>query len=215
MFIISSESSTTTTTMNIPDTIISKNKHQIKVLFARLGEHLKRKSQENSMVGSSTESAPGGEREEAENGSSPLKNTTTTTTSIDDNEVQPSPPYSLPFITFDDDCDEEEKRARAKRVEVIMKLSAEAKAKANIRPLTWARPTFNYPSSTSNSSISSDASHAAMPGKRKNREEGFTSDTFCYPRQPTKEEVQALVDFANTWFPKSKRRNTESGGDDN
>ena len=219
--------------MSTPDTIIGKNnsKQKIKVLFARLGEHLQQQTRENNIMArsSSTKSTTGEELKEAEDSASLLKNTTTSCAqssytdkktsmpTVLDDEVQSSPPISLPFITFDDGCDEAEKLARAKRVEVIMKLSAEAKAKANIRPLTWARPTFNYPSSTSNSSTASGASQAATLGKRKNRQEGFdgvTSDSFCFPRQPTEEEVQALVDFADTWFPKSKRRNTESGGDD-
>ena len=146
----------------------------------------------------------------------------------------------------DDDCDEAEKLARAKRIEVIMKLSAEAKAKeaerrrvANIRPLSWNKPTFDYPSfstSTSNSSTT-DAAAASDPnpneapqasstlGKRKARQEESsrrsyptfpTSRSYPIPRQATEEEIQALVDFADTWFPPnpSKRRSTEKGGDD-
>jgi len=129
-----------------------------------------------------------------------------------------------------------------------MELSAEAKAKeaerrrvANIRPLSWNTPTFDYPSfstSTSNSSTtdaaaSSDPNPNEAPqasstlGKRKARQEQEessrrsyptfpTSRSYPIPRQATEEEIQALVDFADTWFPPSpsKRRSTKKGGDD-
>eukprot|EP00986_Skeletonema_menzelii_P011367 scaffold5829_cov128-Skeletonema_menzelii.AAC.1 len=156
-------------------------------------------------------------------------------------EVQSSPspppisvPLPLPFITFkEDDCDEAEKLARAKRIEVIMKLSAEAKAKeaekkrvANIKPLSWDKPRFDYPSSTSSLSIaaaatattttSSEAAQASTPGKRKSRQEelprSYPYSYFTTARTPTEEELQSLVDFADTCFP--KRRKIDKSGDD-
>ncbi len=152
-----------------------------------------------------------------------------------DKEAQSSPPapYSppaaiLPYMSYkDNDCDEAEKIARVKRIEVILKLSAEAKAKeaekkrvANIKPLTWDKPTFDYPSSTSNSSTTaaaaadSKASEESTSGRRKSREEEMPpSNPYFGGRTPTEEELQSLLDFANTWFPK-RRRTVEKSGDD-
>lgn len=69
---------------------------------------------------------------------------------------KPSFPFAIQGYD-NDDCNEAEKLARAKRIEVIMKLSAKAVVKeaerkraANIQPLSWAKPTFEYPSLTSN-----------------------------------------------------------------
>lgn len=149
-----------------------------------------------------------------------------------DQEAQSSPPapYSppaaiLPYMSYkDNDCDEAEKIARVKRIEVILKLSAEAKAKeaekkrvANIKPLTWDKPTFDYPSSTSNSSTTtaaaaadSKASQESTSGKRKP-----SSNPYFGPgRAPTEEEIQSLVDFANSWFPKRRRITDDKSGDD-
>ena len=146
-----------------------------------------------------------------------------------DKEAQSSPPpYSPPAEIMayvqDDDCDEAEKIARAKRIEVILKLSAEAKAKeaekkrvANIKPLAWDKPTFNYPSSTSDSSTTtaaaaadSKASQESTSGKRKP-----SSNPYFGPgRAPTEEEIQSLVDFANSWFPKRRRITDDKNGDD-
>ncbi len=91
--------------------------------------------------------------------------------------------------------------------------------------LSWAEPTFHYPSSSSlNSSTTTAASEVprpATPGKkRKERQDEttnypFTSNRFNYPRQPTEEELQALLDFTDTWFPSSKRKCTDMDGDDN
>mmetsp|Transcript_25805 Transcript_25805/g.43832 ORF Transcript_25805/g.43832 Transcript_25805/m.43832 type:complete len:247 (-) Transcript_25805:91-831(-) len=239
------------------------NNQQIKFLFARLREQheqqQRRERRDKLLMAESTTTADL-ESEADEDSASPIKNTTKSCaqssftdekpseTKALDNEVQPSPSQiSLPFITFkeEDDCDEAEKLARAKRIEVIMKLSAEAKAKeaerrrvANIRPLSWKKPTFDYPSfSTSNSSTTAAAASDPNPneapqasstlGKRKARQEQEessrrsyptfpTSRSYPIPRQATEEEIQALVDFADTWFPPnpSKRRSTEKGGDD-
>ena len=239
------------------------NNQQIKFLFARLREqHEQQQRERREKLMAESKTTADLESEADKDSTSPIKSTIKTCQSSCtdekpsepkalEKEVQPSPSQiSLPFITFkeDDDCDEAEKLARAKRIEVIMKLSAEAKAKeaerrrvANIRPLSWNKPTFDYPSfstSTSNSSTT-DAAAASDPnpneapqasstlGKRKARQEQEessrrsyptfpTSRSYPIPRQATEEEIQALVDFADTWFPPSpsKRRSTKKGGDD-
>ena len=155
-----------------------------------------------------------------------------------DKEAQSSPPpYSPPaeILSYvqDDDCDEAEKIARAKRIEVILKLSAEAKAKeaekkrvANIKPLAWDKPTFDYPSTTSDSGTAaaaaaatavSKASQESTSAKRKSRQEEMPpSNPYFGPgRAPTEEEIQSLVDFTNTWFPKRRRITDDKSGDDN
>jgi len=244
--------------INMMDT--GNNNQQLKFLFARLREQLEqqqRRERREKLMAESTTTNTTDESEADEDSASPIKNTTKSCaqssftdekpseTKALDNEVQSSPPQiSLPFITFkeEDGCDEAEKLARAKRIEVIMKLSAEAKAKeaerrrvANIRPLSWKKPTFDYPSfSTSNSSTTaaaaaSDPNPNEAPqasstlGKRKARQEESsrrsyltfpTSRSYPIPRQATEEEIQALVDFADTWIRPSKRRSTEKGGDD-
>eukprot|EP00984_Skeletonema_dohrnii_P008220 scaffold3015_cov76-Skeletonema_dohrnii-CCMP3373.AAC.7 len=240
------------------------NNQQLKFLFARLREQLEqqqRRERREKLMAESTTTNTTDESEAEQDSASPLKSTIKSCAQSSctdekpsepkalDNEVQSSPPQiSLPFITFkeEDDCDEAEKLARAKRIEVIMKLSAEAKAKeaerrrvANIRPLSWNKPTFDYPSSSTSTPNSSttgvaagaasdpnpnEAPHASSTlGKRKARQEESsrrsyptfpTSRSYPIPRQPTEEEIQALVDFADTWFPSSKRRSTEKGGDD-
>eukprot|EP00985_Skeletonema_marinoi_P009753 scaffold4541_cov121-Skeletonema_marinoi.AAC.12 len=240
------------------------NNQQIKFLFARLREqHEQQQRERREKLMAESKTTADLESEADKDSASPIKSTIKTCAQSSctdekpsepkalEKEVQPSPSQiSLPFITFkeDDDCDEAEKLARAKRIEVIMKLSAEAKAKeaerrrvANIRPLSWNKPTFDYPSfstSTSNSSTT-DAAAASDPnpneapqasstlGKRKARQEQEessrrsyptfpTSRSYPIPRQATEEEIQALVDFADTWFPPSpsKRRSTKKGGDD-
>jgi hypothetical protein len=240
------------------------NNQQIKFLFARLREQHEQQQRERREKLLMAESKTTTDESEADKDSaSPIKSTIKSCAQSSctdekpsepkalEKEVQPSPsqislPLPLPFITFkeDDDCDEAEKLARAKRIEVIMKLSAEAKAKeaerrrvANIRPLSWNKPTFDYPSfstSTLNSSTT-DAAAASDPnpneapqasstlGKRKARQEESsrrsfptfpTSRSYPIPRQATEEEIQALVDFADTWIRPSKRRSTEKGGDD-
>ena len=147
--------------------------------------------------------------------------------------VRSPPPISLPFITFqENDCDEVEKLARAKRIEVIMKLSAEAKAKeaerrrvANIKPLSWDKPTFDYPSKSSNAGTTTAAAAAASDvptastlalGKRKAGQEGLSRHFpyFVTSRIATEEEIESLVDFADTYFPSGKRRSTDKVGDD-
>jgi hypothetical protein len=150
---------------------------------------------------------------------------------------------SLPSFTTHEEkdyCIKEEKLARAKRIEVIMKLSEEEKAKeaerirvANIRPFSWPKPTFSYPSSSSSTATASAAaaasSHApqasqeASSWKRKERYDCFGCNRFYERRQPTEEELQMLSDFMNKWFPPAppppcnKRQCTDaddsSGGD--
>lgn len=130
---------------------------------------------------------------------------------------------SFPFAIQDydnDDCDEAEKVARAKRIEVILKLSAEAVAKeterkraANIQPLSWAKPTFEYPSSTSNTQ-----EVAASSSKKRKESQDKSSATArfrpIFPRQPTKEEVDAFVKFTNEWLPSRKRSCTSESDPD-
>jgi hypothetical protein len=225
------------------------NKIQIKILLARHGGQLEQQSRRQERMAGSTKST-GGDLTAVEDSASSLKNSPKScpaSSNTDkklpkpaaaavDNEVQSPPPVLTPPLHFTlygkDDCDEAEKLARAKRIEVILRLSAEAKAKeaerkrvASIRPLTWAEPTFHYPSSSSsNSSTTTAASEVprpATPGKkRKERQDEttnypFTSNRFNYPRQPTEEELQALLDFTDTWFPSSKRKCTDMDGDDN
>ena len=118
-----------------------------------------------------------------------------------------------------DGCDETELLARARRCQEIMKLSEQAKEAeaarvkaANIKPLTWAKPTFDLDSTkadTTDATIAEEAQseepqagslgeeHHQLPYQPGGR-------FFTYPRQrPTPEEVQMLVEFTNKWIPSS------------
>ena len=236
------------------NSISGNNNQQIKFLFARLREHLEHQRQQHENSSMVYESGTESSDDDSEDSShcGPIKNTINrrcAQTSCTDekkpsstpqgvnSEVRSPPPYTLPYVTFkEDDCDEAEKLARAKRIEVIMRLSAEAKAKeaerkrvANIRPLSWDKPTFDYPSnsSTSNSSTTTTAAAPDVPpkapsptlGKRKSRQEGLSRSShsryFASSRIATEDEIQSLVDFANEYFPSGKRRrSTDKGGDD-
>ena len=81
-----------------------------------------------------------------------------------------------------DGCDEAELLARAKRCQEIMRLSqqaTEAEAErvrvANIKPLIWAKPTFELGPSTAAAAVSdttaAEETQAASLGKRKERQE--------------------------------------------
>jgi hypothetical protein len=213
------------------------NNIQIKVLLARLVGQLERQSRrEERMVGSTN--SEGGDLKAVEDSASSLKNSPKScpaSSNTDDKKLpkpaafESPPPIltpSLPFTLYDnEDCDEAEKLARAKRIEVILRLSAEAKAKeaerkrvASIRPLTWAEPTFHYPSSSNSSATiaASEVPRSATPGKRKERQDESTNNyhRFNYPRQPTEEEAQALLDVMDKLFPSSKRKRTDMDGDD-
>ena len=72
-----------------------------------------------------------------------------------------------------DGCDDGELLARAKRCEEIMKLSQQAKEAeaarikaANIKPLVWAKPTFEIDSTTSDTTdeAASDDVETKAPG---------------------------------------------------
>ena len=122
-----------------------------------------------------------------------------------------------------DGCDEAELRAREERCQEIMRLSQQAKeaeiarAKAaNITPLTWAAPTFEY------GPTAADVDAANKLGKRKERPDqgtsSFSSSTRRNPshhdlmynrpvflplRQPSQEEIDMFVEFANKYLPSS------------
>ncbi len=237
------------------NSISGNNDQQLKFLFARLREHLEQQKEqrEMSMMAESESSSTESSDESEDSSHCSFKNTinrccaqtsctddkkpSSTPQDVNSKEVRSPAPISLPFVTFkEDDCDEAEKRARAKRIEVIMRLSAEAKAKeaerkrvANIQPLSWDKPTFDYPSNASSTSpvaaataAAPDAPKAPSPtlGKRKSRQEDFSrnahSTYFASSRISTEDEIQALVDFANEYFPSGKRsRSTDKeGGDD-
>jgi hypothetical protein len=128
-----------------------------------------------------------------------------------------------------DGCDEAELRAREERCQEIMRLSQQAKeaeiarAKAaNIKPLTWAAPTFEY------GPTAADVDSANKLGKRKEHPDQGTSSSsssstrrnpshhdlmyrpvFLPLRQPSQEEIDMFVEFANKYLPSSKRRRTE------
>ena len=138
-------------------------------------------------------------------------------------------PFSLSCFPENDDCDEAEKLARAERIKVILQLSAKAKADeaerkraANIQPLTWSKPTFVYPSSSS-SIAAAQVSQAATLGHRKERQYDpsnfYSVDRMWFPsRQPTEEEVQALIDVVNKYVPSLKRKlpdDSKEGDEDN
>ena len=119
------------------------------------------------------------------------------------------------FTHEEDDCDEAEKLARAKRIEEIMRLSAEVKAKeaekervANIRPLSWAKPTFDYLPSTN------------ALGKRKVQQEQSPKNSpdisvrSSYTRPSGEGVVEASADFSDKKLsPSIKRRSIEQTGD--
>jgi len=127
-----------------------------------------------------------------------------------------------------DGCDEAELLARAKRCQEIMRLSqqaTEAEAErvrvANIKPLIWAKPTFEFVSTTACAAVidtnAAEEIEAASLGKRKERQEEakLPQNTIppdgCHPRRkPTPEEVQVSVDFTNKRIPSAERRYTES-----
>jgi len=81
---------------------------------------------------------------------------------------------------------------------------AERKRAASIQPLSWAKPTYEYPSSTSNTQ-----EVAASSSKKRKESQDKSSATArfrpIFPRQPTKEEVDAFVKFTNEWLPSRKR----------
>eukprot|EP00984_Skeletonema_dohrnii_P003914 scaffold1344_cov150-Skeletonema_dohrnii-CCMP3373.AAC.1 len=141
-----------------------------------------------------------------------------------------------------DGCDEAELIARAKRCEEIMKLSQQAidaeaarvKA-ANIKPLVWAKPTFEIDSpaadtNTDDTAAAADETQAEESreadklGKRKgsptNTTQHYSSfshlDRLSYKprRKSTPEEVQVFVEFTDKWIPPAKRSSTGSGNDD-
>ena len=140
-----------------------------------------------------------------------------------------SSPLQLPMdcLRESDGCDEAELRAREKRCQEIMRLSQQAKeaeiarAKAaNIQPLTWAKPTFELPSTAA---VNVAATAAARLGKRKEREESASSSTtsqrchfshldlvhsgMCWPTHtPSQEEIDMFLEFVNKYLPSSKRR---------
>lgn len=134
-----------------------------------------------------------------------------------------------------DGCDETELLARARRCQEIMKLSEQAKEAeaervriANIKPLTWAKPTFELDSTTT-----TDASDATVADETQSEEPrgdslGKEHHLLPYhpggrfltnPRQrPTPEEVQMLLDFTNKWIPsrhvKEEKSEDETMSDD-
>ena len=143
-----------------------------------------------------------------------------------------------------DGCDEAELIARAKRCEEIMKLSQQAidaeaarvKA-ANIKPLVWAKPTFEIDSPAADTTTDDDVAAAAAAnetqaeetqeadklGKRKgsptNTPQHYSSyhlERLSYKprRKLTREEVQAFAEFTDKWMPSAKRISAGSGNDD-
>ena len=121
-----------------------------------------------------------------------------------------------------DGCDEAELLARAKRCQEILKLSEEAKKAeaervriANIKPLSWAKPTFELPTpSEGNVDDLSDETLADQSGKRKRRQENTTlpssscGDRLCSVSKrvqtPEPEEEQLLVESTNKPIPSGK-----------
>jgi len=114
-----------------------------------------------------------------------------------------------------------------------MRLSQQAKEAeaariraANIKPLVWAKPTFEFVSTTAGAAVidtnAAEEIEAASLGKRKERQEEekehhpsyHLGGMFYspYPREePTPEEIQTFVDFTNKWIPSSaKHKRTES-----
>ena len=143
----------------------------------------------------------------------------------------------LPYACLNehDGCDEAELIARAKRCEEILKLSQQAKEAeaeririANIKPLVWAKPTFELDSDDTDdtTAAAADQNKAAeeesqaddsLGSKRKEHQEDEATGTiqhyssyhrerffFKRRRKATPEEVQAFVDFTNKWIPSPK-----------
>ena len=158
--------------------------------------------------------------------------------SLTSRNVQISSLYSsmkLPVACLNehDGCDEAELLARAKRCEEILKLSQQAKEAeaervriANIKPLVWAKPTFELDSAkvdTEDTTVTDETqpedTKGVSLGKRKERQEEehrlpyhLDSMFSVYPKvRPTEEEVQMLLDFTNQWIPSLKRQFTQSG----
>lgn len=116
-----------------------------------------------------------------------------------------------------DGCDKTELLARARRCQEIMKLSEQAmeaeaaKVKAaNIKPLAWAKPTFEVDSTTTDATDATVADETQSEEPRADRLGGehhllpyHPGGRFLtYPSQkPTPEEVQMLLDFTNKWIP--------------
>jgi len=125
--------------------------------------------------------------------------------------------------------------------EEIMKLSQQAidseaaRLNAdNIKPLVWAKPTFEIDSPAADTATddvaaaadktqAEESREADKLGKRKgsltNTTQHYSSyhlDRLSYnPRwKSTREEVQAFVEFTDKWMPSAKRRSTGSGNDD-
>ena len=143
-----------------------------------------------------------------------------------------------------DGCDEAELIARAKRCQEILRLSEQAALAeaeririANIKPLVWAKPTFDIGSSTTSSDTTATAAEETTTqgeeklGKRKERqeEEEATNNTtmqhyssyhnrdrlFSKPRRmASPEKMQSIVDFTNKWIPSPKRRTAEETEED-
>mmetsp|Transcript_16 Transcript_16/g.24 ORF Transcript_16/g.24 Transcript_16/m.24 type:complete len:240 (+) Transcript_16:48-767(+) len=130
-----------------------------------------------------------------------------------------------------DGCDEAELIARAKRCEEILKLSKQAAIAeaervriANIKPLVWAKPTFDIDSITADTAAAAEETQAEEKlGKRKERQEeeetkketkndsSYHGDRlFSKPRRTStpeeEEEVQTIVDFTSKWVPSPKRK---------
>ena len=144
-----------------------------------------------------------------------------------------------------DGCDEAELIARAKRCEEIMKLSQQAidaeaarvKA-ANIKPLVWAKSTFEIDSPAADTTTDDDDVAAAAAADETQAEESREADklgkrkgsptntpqhyssyhlerlSYIPRRKSTPEEVQAFVEFADKWIPSAKRISAGSGNDD-
>ena len=116
-------------------------------------------------------------------------------------------------------CDEAELRAREKRCMEIMRSSAErARAKAaNIKPLTWAEPTFECGPTVADVNAASN-----LLGKRKEHPDQDSSSSFTTRRnnpspshldlmqgqvfynprrQPSEEEVERFVKFVKENMP--------------
>jgi hypothetical protein len=142
----------------------------------------------------------------------------------DQSSVTSTPSEPIPYIQLPtewhrkkDECDEVERLARKRRCEEIIRLSAkivaEAKRKASIRPLKWAEPTFD-PSSNSNTSSAHIDSQQTFSEKQEGRQQDARNN-MCFPgRNPTPEEVQNFVDFANTMIPTGKRRRRSNESDE-
>eukprot|EP00986_Skeletonema_menzelii_P000178 scaffold48_cov122-Skeletonema_menzelii.AAC.7 len=85
-------------------------------------------------------------------------------------------------LNEDDGCDEAELLARAKRCEEILKLSQQAKEAeaeririANIKPLVWAKPTFDLDSTTTADIEDATADASIMLSEITKDDEAMTS----------------------------------------